>query len=148
MYKLRADFEAQVPEPKPEDWKRLEAELTAALGPDRFTDVQRQNDAMWRAMQSMAGARGLAPGAMEQAYAIEQDYSEKLVQAVGRMFADPQQDPQPLRAIAAEMESRLAAALGPEAASQLDRLGVLPRLVVQDDGKRRNYTLSPGGFSD
>ena len=30
------------------------------------------------------------------------------------------------------MESRLAAALGPEAASQLDRLGVLPRLVVQD----------------
>jgi len=67
-----------------------------------------------------------------QAYAIEQDYSARLVQAVGRMFADPQQDPQPLRDIAREMESRLAAALGPEAASQLDRLGVLPRLVVQD----------------
>ena len=67
-----------------------------------------------------------------QAYAIEQDYSARLVQAVGRLFADPQQDPQPLRDIAREMESRLAAALGPEAASQLDRLGVLPRLVVQD----------------
>ena len=148
MYQLRTDCEAQLPDPKPEDWKRLEANLTAALGPDRFTDIQRQNDAMWRAMQSMAGDRNLAAGAMEQAYAIEQDYSARLVQAVGRMFADPQQDPQPLRDIAREMESRLAAALGPEAASQLDRLGVLPRLVVQDDGKRKNYTLTPGGFSE
>jgi hypothetical protein len=148
MYLLRADFEAQVPEPKPEDWKRLEADLTAALGPDRFADVQRQNDALWQAMQAMAGDRNLSAGTMEQAYAIEQEYSAKLVQAVGRMFADPQQDPQPLRDIASEMERRLAATLGPETASQLDRLGVLPRLVVQDDGRRRNYTLTPGGFSD
>jgi hypothetical protein len=148
LYTLRSEFEKNVPEPKPEDWKRLESEQAAALGPDRFADVQRQNDAMWGALQSMAGERGLTASAMEQAYAIEQEYSGKLVQAVGGMFADPQQDPQPLRAIAAEMDARLAAALGPEAARQLDRLGVLPRLVVQDDGNHKNYTLTPGGFSN
>lgn len=141
LYTLRTGFEQSVPEPKPEDWRRLESDLAAALGPDRFADVQRQNDAMWGALQSIAGDRGLTPSAMEQAYAIEQEYSGKMVEAVGRMFADPQQDPQPLRIIAAEMEARLAATLGPEAAKQLDHLGVLPRLVVQDDGKNKNYTL-------
>jgi hypothetical protein len=148
LYNLRTEFEQRVPEPKPEDWKQLEFELAAALGPDRFADIQRQNDAMWRALQSMSGDTGFAPGTMEQAYTIEQEYSVKLVHAVGAMFADPQQDPQPLRAIAAEMDTRLAATLGPDAAQQLYRLGVLPRLVVQDDGKGKNYTLTPGGFSN
>ena len=126
----------------------MERRPKAALGPDRFADVQRQNDAMWRALQSMSGDTGFAPGTMEQAYTIEQEYSGKLVLAVGAMFADPRQDPQPLRAIAAEMDTRLAATLGPDAAQQLYRLGVLPRLVVQDDGKGKNYTLTPGGFSN
>ena len=147
LYKLRTEFQERVPEPKPEDWKRLESDLGEALGPERFADVQRQNDAMWQAMQSMAGSGALAPSAMEQAYGIEREYSEKLVQAVGVMFADSQRDPQPLRAIADEMDARLAATLGPETAKQLSRLGVLPRLTVQDDGNGRKYSLTPGGFS-
>jgi hypothetical protein len=64
------------------------------------------------------------------------------------MFASPEQDPRPLHELANEMESRLAAVLGQEATKQLDRIGALPRLVVQDDGKRRSYSLSRDGFSE
>ena len=58
-----------------------------------------------------------------QAHAIKQEYTDKLVQAVGRMFADPQQNPQPLRDLALEMDERLATVLGSEVVKGLDRAG-------------------------
>jgi hypothetical protein len=64
------------------------------------------------------------------------------------MFADPQQDPQPLRELAAQMDARLAETIGAESVKQLDRLGVLPRLVVQDDGKRKSYSFSRDAFAE
>jgi hypothetical protein len=148
LYDLRRDFEERHPEAKREDWKRFDADIASALGPERFTDIQRQNDSMWRAMQNMAGERGLTPDSMQSAYAIQRDYMERMGQAVGQMFADPQQNPQPLRDLAAQMDARLTEIIGGETVKQLDRLGVLPRLVVQDDGKRKNYSFSRGAFGE
>ena len=148
LYELRRDFEQRNPESRREDWKRLEGDYAAALGPERYSDLQRQNDSMWRAMQEMAAERGLAAETMREAHALKQEYTDKLVNAVGAMFADPQRNPQPLRDLAAEMDSRLAEILGAEAVKNLDRAGVLPRLVIQDDGQRKSYSLSRGGFSN
>jgi hypothetical protein len=148
LYDLRRDFEQRHPETKAEDWKRLEADNAAALGPERFAELQRQNDSMWQAMQDLSSQHGFSSDALSQAYAVKKEYSEKLGEAVGRMFADPQQNPQPLRDLAAEMDARLGDVLGAEAVKQLDRLGVLPRLVIQDDGKRKSYSLTRGGFSE
>ena len=96
----------------------------------------------------MAERQGLTPDVMAQAYAIKEDYAGRLVEAVGKMFADPAQDPKQLREIAAEMDDRLSATLGPSAAKQLERSGTLPRLVIQDDGKRKLYSLTPGAFGE
>ena len=49
---------------------------------------------------------------------------------------------------AAERDGQLQALLGADALRALDRLGALPRLVVQDDGQRRSYSLRRSGFSD
>jgi cell division protein ZapA (FtsZ GTPase activity inhibitor) len=97
-------------------------------------------------LQGLAAERGFAPETLARAYAIKQDYTDQLVQAVGRMFDDPQRNPQPLRDLAAEMDARLASVLDANTVKHLDRLGVLPRLVIQDDGQRRSYSLSRGGF--
>ena len=148
LYELRRDFEAQHPEAKREDWKRFDADSAGAIGPERFADIQRQNNSMWRAMQNIAGERGLSADSMQSAYAIQRDYAERMAQAVGQMFADPQQDPQPLRELAAQMDARLAETIGAESVKQLDRLGVLPRLVVQDDGKRKSYSFSRDAFAE
>lgn len=148
LYDLRREFEQRNPEARRDDWKRLEQEFANALGPERYADVQRQNDSMWRALQDLAGPRGLTPDALQQALTIKQDYTDRLARAVGTMFADPRQDPQPLRDIAAEMDARLAAILGQDTVQHLDRAGVLPRLVIQDDGKRKSYSLSRGGFRE
>jgi hypothetical protein len=148
LYDLRRDFEEQHPDARPEDWKQLDAQIANALGPERFTDIQRQNDSMWRAMQTMAGERGLTPDSMQSAHAIQRDYMEKMAQAVGQMFADPQQDPQPLRNIAAQMDAQLAEIVGGETVKQLDRLGVLPRLIIQDDGKHKSYSFSRRAFGE
>jgi hypothetical protein len=148
LYDLRRDFEERHPEARPEDWKQLDAEIANALGPERFTDIQRQNDSMWRAMQSIAAERGLTSDSMQSACAVERDYIERMAQAVGRMFADPQQNPQPLREIAAQMDARLAEIIGEETVKQLDRAGALPRLIVQDDGRRRIYSLSRRAFGE
>ncbi len=102
---------------------------------------------MWRALQGMAADSGLSADAMSQAYAIEQDYSDRLATSLGPFFNDPSRDPAPLRAIAAEMDEHLATLLGVEAVQQLDRLGVLPRLVIEDDGKRKSYGFSSAGDS-
>lgn len=148
MYELRRDFEEKFPDARTEDWKRHDAELAAALGPDRFADIQRQNDAAWRAMRSLAAQHNLTPDAMQQAYALHQNFRDQLVQAVGRMFADPQQNPQPLRDLAAERDRQLATILGPGAVQDLNRFDALPRLVIQDDGKRKSYSFSQGGFGE
>jgi len=148
IYELRRDFEETHPDAKREDWKRLEANIASALGSERFADVQRQNDSMWRAMQNIAGERGLTPDSMQSAYAIQREYAERMAQAVGQMFADPQQNPQPLRDLAAQMDAQLTKTIGEEAVKQLDRLGALPRLVIQDDGKRKSYSFSRAGFGE
>jgi hypothetical protein len=103
---------------------------------------------MWRALQGLATEHGIQPDAMRQAHTLKQECTDKLGQAVGAMFADPQRNPQPLRDLAAEMDARLAALLGPETVKQLDRAGVLPRLVIQDDGHRKRYSLSRGAFNE
>lgn len=144
LYELRKDFEQTHPQTQPEDWKALDANYANVLGPERFGDLQRQNDSMWRALQNLASENGFSSDAMSQAFAIKQEYTDKLVQAVGQMFADPERNPQPLRDLAAEMDARLGGVLGPEAVKQLDRLGVLPRLVVQDDGNTKSYSFSRG----
>jgi len=146
MYELRRDLEERHPEPSSEDWKALEDTYADRLGPERFEEVRRQNDSMWNAMQNLADEPAFTPDAMSQAYALKQEYSEKLARAIGDMFADPQQNPQPLREITAEMDSRLAAIIGIEGVQQLDRIGVLPRLVVMDDGIRKSYSLSRSAF--
>jgi len=148
LYELRRDFEESHPDAKREDWKRLETDLAGALGPERFADVQRQNDSMWRAMQNIASEHGLTPDSMQSAYTVQRDYAERMVQAVGQMFSDPQQNPQPLRDLAAQMDARLAEVIGGEAVKQLDRLGALPRLVIQDDGKRKSYSFSRAAFGE
>lgn len=148
LFDLYDAFRAAHPNPGHEDIKRIESDYASALGPERLADLQKQNDRTWQGLQDIAAERSLSPEAMNQAYAVKQEYSAKLVDAVGRMFASPDQDPRPLHDLANEMESRLAAVLGAEATKQLDRLGALPRLVVQDDGKRRTYSLSRGGFAD
>jgi hypothetical protein len=148
LYEMRQDFEQHHPQTQIEDWKQLETNYAGALGPERFADLQRQNDSMWRAMQEMASQNGFSSDAMSQAFTLKQEYTDKLVQAVGRMFADPQRDPQPLRDLAAEMDARLGGVLGPDAVKQLDRLGVLPRLVVQDDGTTKSYSFTRAGFAD
>jgi hypothetical protein len=146
LFDLRQEFERTHPETRPEDWKQLDDAYARALGADRFADIQRQNDSMWVAMQSTAAEHGISPEGRLQAYAIKREYTDRMVEAVGRMFADPQQNPQPLRDLAAEMDARLASILGPAATKQLDQLGVLPRLVIQDDGQKKSYSLSRGGF--
>ena len=148
LYDLRRDFEQRNPEPKREDWTTLDAGLATALGAERFAEIQRQSDAMWRAMQTIAADHGLTTDGLQQAYGVEREFSEKMVQAVGRMFADPDQNTQPLRDLSAEMEGRLIAVLGEAAVRHLDRLGVLPRLVIQDDGNRKNYSFSFGAFGE
>jgi len=85
---------------------------------------------------------------MQSAYAIQREYAERMAQAVGQMFADPQQNPQPLRDLAAQMDAQLTKTIGEEAVKQLDRLGALPRLVIQDDGKRKSYSFSRAGFGE
>jgi hypothetical protein len=147
-YEMRRDFEQRHPEPRAEDWKRLEADYAAALGPERYGQIQRENDSMWRALQGLATEHGIQPDTMRQAHTLKQEYTDKLGQAVGAMFADPQRNPQPLRDLAAEMDARLSALLGPETVKQLDRAGVLPRLVIQDDGHRKRYSLSRGAFNE
>lgn len=148
MYELRREFEEKHPEAEARDWKRHDAELAAMIGPDRFADIQRQNDSAWRAMQGLAAQHNLTPDAMQSAYNLHQSYRDKLVQAVGRMFSDPQQNPQPLRDLAAERDRSLTAILGPRAVQDLNRLDALPRLVIQDDGERKSYSFSQGGFED
>ena len=148
LYDLRRDFEQRLPVAHREDWKRFDADLAAALGPERFADIQRQNNSMWIALQGIANERNLTPDAMLGAYGIQRDYADKMAQAVGRMFADPQQNPQPLRDLAAQMDSQLAGVIGPEVVKHLDRLGVLPRLVIQDDGKRKIYSFSRGALGE
>ena len=148
LFDLYDAFREAHPDPGRDDIKRIESDYASALGPERLADLQKQNDRAWQGLQAIAGERGLSPDAMNQAYSIKQEYSAKLVEAVGRMFASPDQNPQPLHDIAGEMESRLAAVIGADATKQLDRLGALPRLVVQDDGKRRSYSLSRGGFAE
>lgn len=151
IYALRSEFEKANPEAKPEDWKRLEQETAQALGHERYEDIQRQNNSMWRAMQDLGHQvtdHPIDQETMLRAYAIEKEYTEKMVQAVGNLFADPDQNPAPLRALAAEMESKLSGVLGPELVTKLDRTLALPRLVIQDDGKTKRYSLSPGGFNE
>jgi hypothetical protein len=148
LFDLYDAFREAHPNPNVGDIKRIEADYATALGPERLADLQKQNDRTWQGLQAIATERGLSPDAMNQAYSIKEQYSAKLVAAVGRMFASPEQDPRPLHELANEMESRLAAVLGQEATKQLDRIGALPRLVVQDDGKRRSYSLSRDGFSE
>jgi hypothetical protein len=148
LFDLYDAFREAHPNPNVGDIKRIEADYATALGPERLADLQKQNDRTWQGLQAIATERGLSPDAMNQAYSIKEQYSAKLVAAVGRMFASPEQDPRPLHELANEMESRLAAVLGQEATKQLDRIGARPRLVVQDDGKRRSYSLSRDGFSE
>lgn len=148
LHELRSAFDQQHPNAGREDWKRLDDELRGALGPDRFTDLTRQNDSAWRAMQSLAGEHQLSPTAMQQAYALHESYRDKLVAAVGQMFADPQRNPQPLRDLAAERDRQLETILGADVVQQLNRLGALPRLVVQDDGQKRSYSFSPGALAE
>jgi hypothetical protein len=148
LFDLCRDFEQRVARPKRDDWKQLESDYATALGLERFGEIQRQNDSLWRAMRTLSQEHNLSADAMERAYALQQEYVEKLVQAVGRMFADPAQDPQPVRDIAAERDARLTAILGVSTLRHLDRLGVLPRLVVQDDGQRKIYGLSRAAFSE
>jgi hypothetical protein len=92
MYDLRREFESRHPEPSGEDWKTLEAAYAENLGPERYQDLQRQNDSMWRAMQDLAGENGLAPDALARAFELKEAYTEHMARAVGEMFADPQQD--------------------------------------------------------
>lgn len=148
LYQLRQDFEQRNPEPKPEDWNTLESAIASALGPARLAEVQQQNDPMWNALQAIAPDLGLSVEGLQQAYAIEREISPKMIQAVAQMFADPDQNPQPLRDLSAEMEARLAAVLGEAAVRRLDSLGALPRLVIQDDGTHKTYSFSPGAFGD
>jgi hypothetical protein len=148
LYDLRRDFEQRNPEPKREDWTTLEAGMATALGPERFAEIQRQNDSMWRAMQTIAVDERLNADAIQQACTIQREFSERMVQAVGRMFADPDQNPQPLRDLSDEMEGQLVTVLGETAVRRLNRLDALPRLVSLDDGKRKIYSLSPGAFNE
>jgi hypothetical protein len=148
LYDLRRDFEERHPDARSEDWKQLDAEIANAIGPERFDDIQRQNDLMWRAMQNMASEHALSLESMQNAYSIQGDYMETMTQALGQMFADPQQNPQPLREIAAQMDARLAQIIGEDTLRELDRVGALPRLVIQDDGKRKTYSFSRHAFGE
>jgi len=142
LYERRREFERQNPEATVEDWQGLEAEYAKRLGPDRFLDLQRQNDSMWRALQEVAAESGFSDDLLGQVYAIKEEYQDRMIRSLGPFFEDPAQDPAPLRSLAAEMEEQLSALLGSQAVKRLDRLRVLPRLVVEDDGTRKMYRFS------
>ncbi len=148
LHELSSVFDQEYPNADRDDLKRLDEELRSALGPDRFADVARQNDSAWRALQSLAGEHQISPTAVQQAYALHESFRDKLVAAVGQMFADPQQNPQPLRDLAAERDRQLEAILGAGVVQQLNHRNALPRLVVQDDGQKRTYSFSPGTLSE
>jgi len=148
LFELYDNFHQKLPDVRTEDVKRLEEDYAAALGPDRLADLKRENDRTWRGLQDLAAEQNLTPDSLRQAYSIKQEYQEKMVEAVRRMFADPQQNPQPVRDLAAEMDRRLEPIIGAAGIKRLDRIDALPRLVVQTDGKRTSYSFSRGSAAD
>ena len=148
LFDLYDDFQQKHPKVQAEDMKRLQEDYAAALGPDRLTDLKRQNDRTWRGLQDLAAEQNLTPDALRDAYSIKQEFQGKMVEAVRRMFADPEKNPQPVRDLAAEMDRRLEPIIGVGGIRHLDRIDALPRLVVETDGKRTSYSFSRGSSSD
>jgi hypothetical protein len=124
LYRLQSEFEDTHPptygslpadqaRARSEAQKKLQADIRAALGPDRAKEYERATDYDYRQSTQLVARLGLAPETANQLYTVRQETQPRLGAIYGNRDLTPADRAAQLATLNTEMQAKITAVLGP-----------------------------------